>query len=360
MRFIRLLATAAWLGFSLAWLSLPGITLAGVSSLQAAQADEPQTVWRLRTGDKFVVNVFIIKQTEVTIEGQPPETNETRDRFEIEYTVTAVMKSGDGFFTVRLKKATRETGNTTSESIKASAPSARSLEDLRLRFQVDRLGQITNIDRRDKEAFLVALSSLDPSAWQMMRDACSDEALAGWFSRPFWPAVPDPIVAAADQGEATESKAEIPERVEAMALGPFGLLNTTVQLTPPTNVDDETGLKISGTARFAPLVVPKSRQAQARLPLRDITAELDEFSGRVRLAKRNPVGREQKIIQRGLAFQSMETTARFHGSGLLTSVDDEPRKLSFRQTQIQLWILAGQTLARPEMPFGVPAPLDAP
>jgi len=355
MRFIRLLATVPWLGLSLAWMTLPGM-----SSLQAAQDDEPQTVWGLRAGDRFLVNVFIIKQTEVTIEGQSPETNETRDRFEIEYTVAAVMKSGDGLFTVRLKKATRETGNTTFESLKVSAPSARSLEDLRLRFQVDRLGQITNIDRRDKEAFLVALSSLDPSVWQMMRDACSDETLAGWFSRPFWPAMPDSIVVAADQGEAPESEVEIPERVESMALGPFGLLNTTVQLTPATNADDETGLEISGTARFAPLVVPESRQARGRLPLTDVTAELDEFSGRVRLAKRKPAEREQKISQRGLAFQSMETTARFHGSGLLASGEDEPRKLSFRQTQIQLWILAGQTLARPEMLFGVPAPLDAP
>jgi len=351
MRKICLPATVTWLP----------LFLLGCSHVMAMQANESPAVWGLKAGDSFVINVFIVKQTEFTVEGQPPETNETRDRFEIEYTVATILKSGDALITVRLKRATREAGDSTSESLKTSVSSARSLEELRLRFQVDILGQITEIDRRDKEAFLVALSSLDPSAWQMLRDTCSDEAISGWFSRPFWTALAsDPTIVDREPNAPPVQATPILERVESMALGPFGMLNTSIQLQPAKGKDDEPGFTISGTGRFVPLVVPESRQAQGRLPFKEVTAELDEFSGRVRLAKAEPQDPNAPPTRRTMNFQSMETTARFHGSSLLqTSPEEEARKVSFRQTQIQLWILAEQTEGRREMPFGVPGPLDA-
>ena len=128
----------------------------------ADEAASPTTLWGLRTGDRFVVQVFIVKQTEVTIDQQPPTTSDTRDRFEIEYQVTETMNSGDLIFSARLRKVTREAGVSAPASLKSSSPAVRSLEELRLKLHVDGIGNIVSIDSKEKEALLAALSALDP------------------------------------------------------------------------------------------------------------------------------------------------------------------------------------------------------
>lgn len=331
------------------------IVPAAVIADEAAPAKLPTTLWSLRTGDRFVVQIFIVKQTEVTIDEQPPTTSDTRDRFEIEYQVTESLKSGDLVFSARLRKVTREAGVGAPASLRSSSPAVRSLEELRLKFQVDPLGYITSINSKERDALLAALSALDPTAWQLLRESCPDEVIIEWFARPFWTAV-DP---AANSNNKSAGTLQYPDREAAIALGAFGVLKTTLALQPDTGAGEENSVTISGTGRFSPLVIPPSSQSPGRLPLKDFTAELDEFSGRVRLSNDNEEIEAGPKPTRSRMFQSMETTARLHGAGLMQKLPaSDFAKVSFQQTQIQLWVVTEQSFAEPLIPFGIPVPVD--
>ena len=122
-----------------------------------AHADETKTVWGLKAGDRFVVSVLSVKHTEVTIGDQPATISDTRDRFEIEYRVTQVRNSGDAVIAARLRKASRDVGDESQDSLKASARSARALEDLRIGFEIDSTGQILTITPRARGKLKEAL-----------------------------------------------------------------------------------------------------------------------------------------------------------------------------------------------------------
>jgi hypothetical protein len=336
-------------------------TPAAIPADEAAPAKLPATLWGLRAGDRFVIQVFIVKQTEVTIDDQPPSISDTRDRFEIEYQVSETLKTGDLVFLAGLKKVTREAGAGAPTSLKSSSPAVRSLEELRLKLQVDPLGNITRIDPKEKEAMLAAMAALDPTAWQFLRESCPDEVIIEWFARPFWTAVDTTT----DRGEKNADKPNYPERQAAIALGAFGVLKTTVTLQPDAGTGEENSITISGTGRFAPLVTPPSSQSASRLPLKDFTAELDEFSGRVRMSNATVEVAEESepeaapVPPLNRMFQSMETTARMHGTGLMQKLPTADfAKVSFQQTQIQLWVLTEQSFAESQLPFGIPGPVD--
>jgi hypothetical protein len=332
-----------------------GIVPAQILADEVVPAKLPTTIWGLRTGDRFVVQVFIVKQTEVTIDEQPPTTSDTRDRFEIEYQVTETLKSGDLVFSARLRKVSREAGVSAPATIKSSSPAVRSLDEVRIKLQVDPLGNITSIDPKEKEALLAAMSALDPTAWQLLRESCPDEVIMEWFARPFWTAVEPAIIGSPKNSD----KVSYPKREASIALGAFGVLKTTLTLQPDTGAGEENSVTISGSGRFAPLVTPATSQSPGRLPLQDFTAELDEFSGRVRLARNDEEAEGGPEPPDSPMFQSMETTARLHGTALMQKLNGaDVSKVSFQQTQIQLWVVTEQSFAESQLPFGIPVPVD--
>lgn len=311
---------------------------------KAATADEPSTIWGLADGNRFVVSVMIVKQTEVTVDGQQPVIAETRDRFEIEYRVTEVLKNGDVVIAAKLRKGTREAVDATTDAAPAPSPPARALDDLRISFQVDSGGLLTSIDVQDKDALLAALSGLDPSASQLMRDSCPDEVIGSWFGRPFWIAAGSP----ADEPDTVTHPPKIFERQDSLSLGPFGILRTEVELKPVEAADEEALLSISGTGRFVPLVILKSSSVQMPLPLKDFSAELDDYSGKVQLSRDASALGEPPV-------QSLKLDIRFHGTGTLQNpATSESQSVTFRQSQTQLWILTNSFAIR--RAYDVPQP----
>lgn len=338
-----------------------------------ARADETSAVWGLKTGDRFVVSVLSVKHTEVTIGDQPATNSDTRDRFEIEYRVTQVRNSGDAVIAARLKKANRDVGEASQDSLKASARSVRALEDLRIGFEIDPTGQILTITERDRDSILSALSGLDVSTSQLFRDSCPEDVIASWLSRPFWAGLTDSgdlLLKDGDQKEQTKSSLT---RKDSIAIGPFGVMQATLELEPSAADKKEDSMTVTGKGRFAPLVVPNRETISSKIPLQNVTAELDEYSGKILLALEKPKDETPllegsrpeslpEIIprQNDVRFQSMELNIRLHGSGTLKGTAGNPdQNVTFRQTQMQSWILTELNIARSEYLFDVPVPIPA-
>jgi hypothetical protein len=338
-----------------------------------AHADETKTVWGLEAGDRFVVSVLSVKHTEVTIGDQPATSSDTRDRFEIEYRVTQVRNSGDAVIAAKIRKASRDVGEASQDSLKASARSARALEDLRIGFEIDSTGQILTITARDRDAVLVALSGLDVSTSQLLRDSCPEDVIAAWLSRPFWAGLTgevDELPQGSDQKEKQKSPLT---RKDSIAIGPFGVLLTTLELQPNAADKNEESITVTGKGRFVPLVVPNRETTSSKIPLQNVTAELDEYSGKILLAEEKP--KEETLVpegdlpelrpeilphQKDVHFQSMEVKIRMHGSGTLKGpVGSADQNVTFRQTQMQAWILTELAFARSEYFYDVPVPIPA-
>ncbi len=338
-----------------------------------ARADETSAVWGLKAGDRFVVSVLSVKHTEVTIGDQPTTNSDTRDRFDIEYRVAHVRNSGDAVISARLRKASRDVGEASQDSLKASARSARALEDLRVGFEVDPTGQILTITDRDRDVILSALSGLDVSTSQLFRDSCPEDVIASWLSRPFWAGPTDSTDVPPQEGDQKEQTKASLTRKDSIAIGPFGVMQATLELEP--NAADKKGdsITVTGKGRFAPLVVPNRETISSKIPLVNVTAELDEYSGKILLAQKKPKDETPapegsrteslpEIIpgQKDVRFQSMEIDIRLHGSGTLKgTAGNADQSVNFRQTQMQSWILTELALARTEYLFDVPVPIPA-
>ncbi len=315
-----------------------------------ASADEPKPVWGVSAGDRFQVSVVIVKQTEVTIDDQPPTLSETKDRFQIEYRVAQISPTGDSVIVGGLRRPVRETGATSPASLRSANEAAGTLEDLLVVLHVDSDGVVQKISATEKEALLTQVSSLDPSVTRLLQNTCSDDVIAGWFGRPFWIST-DPVAAAPGQ---TWS------RSDDTAVGAFGTLRSSIELKTGAIVDQRMGVEISGTGRFVPLVVPETDSPGDALFLTNVEATLDQFSGRARMflspAAADLVAANPKRPQ----FESMEVMIRLHGNGILQqSSSDKKQQVNFRQTQIQSWTLVEFELGRPEYRFRVPAPIPA-
>lgn len=335
-----------------------------------ARADETNAIWGLKVGDRFVVSVLSVKHTEVTIGDQPATNSDTRDRFEIEYRVTQVKNSGDAVIAARLRKASRDVGEASPDSLKASARSARSLEDLRIGFEIDPTGQILTITERDRDFILSALSGLDIATSQLLRDSCPEDVIASWLSRPFWPGPTDSANAPPQEGDQKEQTKASLTRKDSIAIGPFGVMQATLELEPNAADKKEDSIIVTGKGRFAPLVVPNRETISSKIPLVNVTAELDEYSGKILLAQEKskdetlmPEGSRPESLpevipgQKDVRFQSMELNIRLHGSGTLKGTAGKAdQKITFRQTQMQSWILTELSLARSEYLFDVPVP----
>ncbi len=356
------------------WCQILFLIAGALSSLIVpAGADESNAIWGLKTGDRFVVSVLSVKHTEVTIGDQPATHSDSRDRFEIEYRVTQVRNSGDAVIAARLRKASRDVSEASQDSLKASARSARSLEDLRIGFEIDPTGQILTITERDRDLLLSALSGLDVPTSQLLRDSCPEDVIASWLSRPFWAGPTDSADVLPQEGDPKEQTKSSLTRKDSIAIGPFGVMQTTLELEPNAADKKKESITVTGKGRFVPLVVPNREMISSKIPLQNVKAELDEYSGKILLAQEKPGvdkplpegSRPESLpeiipAQNDVHFQSMELTIRLHGSGTLkATAGNADQNLIFRQTQMQSWILTELSFARSEYLFDVPVPIPA-
>lgn len=318
--------------------------------LPLAAADEAVSVWGMNAGDRFLVSVVIVKQTDVTIDDQPPIRSETTDKLRIEYRVVQVSTNGEAICVARLQRPNRETDKASPDSLKSAAGNVVNLEDLLVVLHVDSEGIVQRVSTADKESILANVASPEPSALRLLEHACPDEVIASWFGRPFW------IACHPEDAKPGHTW----NRADDIAMGEFGTLRNSNDITIAGGKTRLTDVEISGTGRFVPLVVPQTDSQFSSSILKDVTAELDQFSGTARMFLRS--ANEDKIqpIRKRPQFDSMELTIRLHGQGLLQKgQSDPPQQVAFQQTQIQSWNLVEFEFGRPEIFFNFPVPVDA-
>ncbi len=319
-----------------------------VDGLPDASADETQTLWGLRARDRFVSNLKIVKETEVTIGDQLPVTSSTLDEVEIEYTVAQILNADDALIVARVLSVSRETGAGSSGSLQSSAAAVQILEDATIVFHVDSEGEVTRINPSDRDTIFAGISNMDTTTTGLLQDACPDEVIGDWFGRVFWIAASEEKIR---KGAAWQSSGQ-------MALGGFGTLRATAEFTPGKYTDGFTSVAIKGSGQFVPLVVPESRTSKRQSVLKDFTVELDEYSGKARMFSEKAGLDNESPPQMHPAFGSMELTTRIHGKGISTAAI--PQAVTFRQTQNQTWILTKPTPGLGSFQFDIPIPSDAP
>ena len=309
-----------------------------------AQIGESKAVWGLTTGDTFTANVVIIKQTEVTVGDQAPTVSETTDRFQIQYQVAGSGPAGDIIIAARLKRPLREAGDTSSAALKVDSRTTKSLEELTMILEMNPGGTFTSITSSDRDAIVATFSGLDPSASRLLQDACPDRVIAGWFARPFW--------VAHDRESLKEGAAW--SRSEDIALGPFGTLRCDADLKLAQAKESTGSVEISAKGRFIPLVRPSDAESSGAMLLTDVTAELDEYSGNARMYL-SPVAKEGIPAKTNRPqFESIDVRIRLHGTATLPGKNGDASKnepaivVSFRQTQMQSWILQKFSYGRRE------------
>ena len=315
-----------------------------------AQIGESNAVWGLTTGDTFTANVVIIKQTEITVGDQAPTVSETRDRFQIQYQVAGSGPAGDIIIAARLQRPLREVGDSSSSALKVDGQTTKLLEELTMILGMDSGGKYTSLASSDRDAIVATFSGLDPSASKLLLDACPDSVIAGWFARPFW--------VAHDRKSLKVGAAW--SRSEDIALGPFGSLRCDADLKLVKVKESIGSVEISANGRFIPLVRPTDAESSGAMLLTDVTAELDEYSGNARMHL-SPAAEEGIPAKTNRPqFESIDVRIRFHGTATLperSSValkNEPPVAVSFRQTQVQSWILQDFSFGRPEIFFNEP------
>ena len=315
-----------------------------------AQIGESKAVWGLTTGDTFTANVVISKTTEVTVGDQAPTVSETRDRFQIQYQVAGSGPAGDIIIAARLQRPLREASDSSSAALKVDSRTTKSLEELTMILGMDSGGTYTTLTSSDRDAIVTTFSGLDPSASRLLQDTCPDSVIAGWFARPFWVA----------QDRKSLKVGAAWSRSEDIALGPFGTLRCDADLQL-TKVKEHTGsVEISANGRFVPLVRPTDAESSGATLLTDVTAELDEYSGNARMHL-SPVAEEGIPTKTNRPqFESIDLRIQFHGTATLPErstvalKNEPPVAISFRQTQVQSWILQDFSFGRPEIFFNEP------
>ena len=215
---------------------------------------------------------------------------------------------------------------------------------------MDSGGKYTSLASSDRDAIVATFSGLDPSASKLLMDACPDSVIAGWFAKPFW--------VAHDRKSLKMGAAW--SRSEDIALGPFGALRCDADLKLATAKESIGSVEISAKGRFIPLVRPTDAESSGAMLLSDVTAELDEYSGNARMHL-SPVAEEGIPAKSNRPqFESIDVRIRFHGTATLPErstaalKNEPPVAVSFRQTQVQSWILQDFSFGRPEIFFNEP------
>jgi hypothetical protein len=318
--------------------------------IAAGQIGDSKAIWGLSTGDTFSASVVIVKQTEVTVGEQSPTQSETTDKFQIQYQVVGVDPAGDIVVAARMQRPERETSKSSPQSLQTFDAAIQSLEQFTVVLQVSSEGVVTSVSPSDRESLIAYFSGLDPSSSNLLSNACPNSVVASWFARPFWIA----------HDQTTLKEGAKWDRTEDIALGSFGTLHCETALKVAT-VDPKWGsIELKGSGRFVPLVLPTKQASFGEPPLAEFTAELDEYSGKARMFLAPIVDDVVPSPPKRPQFESIELTLRFHGTGTIVDRSAEeqapPQKVTFRQTQIQSWLLQGFSFGRRELFFNMPTP----
>lgn len=312
----------------------------------------------LRPGNHITVLVASSRQTDISIDGQPEVTQETSESLQIQYRVIAVERSGDVVVKTIVSKIDRQPPSSILTRLAGATFSLTIHPD----------GNVSTLTAEGRDAMVMHLSNGDPESAQILRKCLTDEAIASWFSIPFWMIRPV-------EDERTH---DAWERSHDVSLGTLGSLHLDLNFQAGDIEGSLANVVIAGDAHFRPLVLPDT-DARAFPFLSNASVEVDEVSGTGRLYVAEPDADEPP--QARPEFESVDWTLRLHGEAELPLAkvektaavplpDDEiaaeqevSRKsgtVTFRQSQHHAWTLQSFSIGMPGM-FGkelVPIPVQ--
>lgn len=350
-----------WLHGRLACLCLSVLWLAS-GEQPAVQAAPP--VWGMRTGDSFVVDVVIDRQTTLRLGTAEPTTQRSVDRLELDYRVEGAAPDGTLYVRVRFRGALRDAENGERSSSLLADQRLGLLEGVELVLEIAADGIVEQISPSDRTALINNLTGLNAATAAVLDECCSEDALKAWLGRPLWFA----------RDQRTLQPGQSWDCREQISLGLLGSLRTSVRVmvpevasadsdaaadpdadsaVPAASDPDSQQLTLTGAGRFVPSGLVGSRAAAASgLPLQIIRADatLDAYSGTAVLSSAAPPG--SLGATRRPQFEQLELQLQLHGT-CQVAIGSTTRDVEFQQQQSQTWNLRSWRMGGP-FPMGAP------
>lgn len=309
------------------------------------QESEPLAVWSLQPGDQFTVSVNIDRKTNVRSGSRPETTIATNDRYELNYRVIRLLKSRVCEVLVTIQNPGRQVRESGTSDLAKFSSFVRHLDEKIIPLNVAADGIVSLAMVSERKAILSQLTGMDRTASTMFDAVCSPDVMASWAAPPFWCAELRP----------GQSTAKAVEREFAVSAGKFGVLQTAVRLQPSTEPGTDSAIRVSGSGRFVPLVLPEIRSSEQTtgMTLEDVMLKLESLEGTLHQQPQN-----QTNGRVGPAFESLDLRFSISGSGRTSGKDlNSSETLEFTQTQVQSWLLIESNAGIRDLP-GLPIMLE--
>ncbi|MEZ6039337.1 MAG: hypothetical protein R3C20_02450 [Planctomycetaceae bacterium] len=312
------------------------------------------TIWDLRVGDAFQVDVHTTRQTTMTSKENGNRFFETKQRSQIrlEYRVMSAHPDGSILLNVGIANASRsvDAGSTDSSEEIQTTTSEQVLESLRgLTFSIalNHDGSVRKIGQDDFAGLLNRLTGLNPEAEAILRECGSAEVLASWLATPFW-----------FDGASTESR----DVIQEVPLGLLGRMKVAIRLdstvedegavesdsqVPPSGsvagnqADSRQHVGLSGNGRY----LPPDGNHQTQSPVRFLadSVQLDLWRGKATII---PHVKSDSVQSRTRpVFDKLDMTCVIHGECLI-KLPDTRISVEFEQTQVQAWSVTAWQMRR--------------
>ena len=323
-------------------------------------ADAFETIWGLRPGDSFVVDVLIHRQTIIRptqSAGEGLEAVDTSsanlegdsvsvsDRWRLEYRVQSVSPSGRLHISVRVAEAER---NTDPQGPHSTGPLSnrklQTLQGLELLFAVNSEGEVEGVDEGDRTAMVSTFTGLNPDVEACLQECCSSQNIIGWFAKPFWFNVSNELPGDEPSLDVDVTSSPSRDVRDEISLGVLGRLRTNVRLLQQSTASldkrsNRINYTITGNGRFVPVQVTQMQ------PVRfvAVSAQLDSYSGTASVIP--TVASESQVDRTRPLFDRLDLSYVMRGSCEM-EVAQRRKKLEFQQTQVQTWTLRSSQMRR--------------
>jgi hypothetical protein len=242
-------------------------------------------VWNCVKGDHFTAVVENTRTTTITVNGVTQPARQSTDLLQLYYLFAGTLPGGDAIVQVRITSAQCDAQNQQSPDGAASGRGQSSSSDIERRliqmlpFQllVTPDGNVRPVSIQQHQQFIERLAASDASIAALLKKSCPDELYSSWFGRPFW----FPKLNLLTDKNTQPWTASCTD-----SCGPFGVLQTEMNLEqlPPQNGFALCSLK--GTPRFVPLVLAATRPSdvpQISLPFTALDIKSGSFTGNARI-----------------------------------------------------------------------------
>lgn len=299
-----------------------------------------QSVWGLQPGDTFRVETTVESETTVGDADESPVQHTQLDRWVVAYRIDAIQ-AGHTELSARILEA----GSHVQSDQEKRQIDSDQLSRVSIKIEVSEKG-VAEVTEGLDALYALAVAG-NPSTFGRLQSMVSSSAVESWLIAPFLYAPPSPGDSPSDDEETPRADSTSWERQNEVSLGPFGLVRSTMTLTPGEEQDGVIPVKLKFNSRHVSPVTEGSDPRQTRLSISaaDVVIEQSDGTG----VMKQPAGDADTPDNRRPWFQSfrfqlkLSGTARFRSKGL-------NRKIPFTLMRTQNTELLDFTVRRSLLP----------